>query len=159
MLADAAFDPDSANFEDELAHAFASSHTNDHDAPQVVVEATGFPEAILTSFRIAGWMARVVLLGSTRGNASGVDFYRDVHKKGLTLLGAHIHTVPTSDSAARLWTWRANVRTVLRFIVAGRLNVQPLITHRVPAESAPSIYAEITQWNPSVLGALLLWQT
>ena len=30
-----------------------------------------------------------MLLGSTRGSTESVNFYRDVHKKGLTIIGAH----------------------------------------------------------------------
>ncbi|MCZ6679052.1 MAG: zinc-binding alcohol dehydrogenase, partial [Candidatus Poribacteria bacterium] len=48
----------------------------------VVIEATGHPAAVNTAFTLAGWHGRVVLLASTRGETTGVNFYRDVHKKG-----------------------------------------------------------------------------
>jgi threonine dehydrogenase-like Zn-dependent dehydrogenase len=107
---------------------------------------------------IAGWMARVVLLGSTRGTTKEVNFYRDVHKKGLVLLGAHASTIPGTDGYRGHWTWRANVRALLQLLANGRLNVRPLITHCVPAASAPGIYTQIADWSPLVLGALLLWR-
>ena len=40
-------------------------------------------------FNWRDWQGRVVLLASTRGETERVNFYRDVHGKGLTVLGAH----------------------------------------------------------------------
>lgn len=150
--ADASFDPKSADFDANVKQLGIGPN-----APQVLIEATGFPDAILTAMRVAGWMARVVLLGSTRGVTEEVNFYRDVHKKGLILYGAHAGTIPAQDSSPGEWTWDANVKILLELIRCGRLQLQPLITHRLPAEDASSIYGEILQWNPNVLGALLEW--
>lgn len=152
--ADAALDPRSENLAEALAEALQGAPAG---APHVVIEATGFPEVIQQAFEVAGWMARVVLLGSSRGVTSQVNFYRDVHKKGLTLLGAHASTIPARDTAPGRWPWRQNVETVLRLIAADRLPVEQLITHRLPAEEAPAIYGEIAQWKPEVLGAILEW--
>ena len=71
--------------EEERA-ALAESPTG---GPQVVIESTGFPAPINDAFIMAGHYARVLLLGSTRGSTESVNFYRDVHKKGLTIIGAH----------------------------------------------------------------------
>ena len=54
--------------------------------PAVVFEAAGNPEAVTTSFKLAGRRGRVVLIASTRGETDHVNFYRDVHKKGLVSL-------------------------------------------------------------------------
>ena len=60
------------------------SHTSG-DGAAVVIEATGTPQAILTAFGLARFGGRVILLGSTRGETEKVNFYADVHKKGLTV--------------------------------------------------------------------------
>jgi len=157
VSADVSLDPRAEGFEDALRQLVSPAAANANDAPQVVVEATGYPDAILSAMAIAGWMARVVLLGSSRGSTENVNFYRDVHKKGLTLIGAHASTIPREESYPGHWTWRANVVTVLRLLRQRRLNVRPLITHRVPAKDAPLVYGLIADWQPGVLGAILNW--
>ncbi len=155
--ADKALDPRDDAFASYVREIVGHMETKGHDAPQVVIEATGFPEVIQEAFQVAGSMARVVLLGSSRGVTPKVDFYRDVHKKGLTLLGAHASTVPTHESSAGMWTWRDNVETALRLIEHGRLDVAPLVTDRLPAHKAPEIFGRIAEWDPAVLGAVLRW--
>ena len=155
--ADKALDPRDDAFADHVREAAAALESKAHDAPQVVIDATGFPEAILQAFHISGHMARVVLLGSSRGTTPDVDFYRDVHRKGLVLLGAHASTVPSAESSAGRWTWRNDVETALRLMEASRLDVQPLITDRLPAHKAPDVFGRIAEWDPAVLGAVLQW--
>jgi 2-desacetyl-2-hydroxyethyl bacteriochlorophyllide A dehydrogenase len=157
VSADVALDPRAEGFADALRNVTAVADANANEAPQVVIEATGYPDAILSAMSIAGWMARVVLLGSSRGTTEEVNFYRDVHKKGLSLIGAHASTIPREESHAGHWTWRSNVVTVLRLLQQRRLTVQPLITHRLAAKDAALIYSQIADWQPSVLGAILNW--
>ena len=88
----------SAGLGDEVSRRF------DDQGPAVVIVATGYPDAIVSAFALAKQGGRVVLLGSTRGETDHVNFYRDVHKKGLVIIGAHDSTRPSLDSAAGWWT-------------------------------------------------------
>ena len=54
----------------------------------VVIEATGNPNAIPMALEMARRLGRVVILGSPRG-VSTVNFYTLVHRKGLIIIGAH----------------------------------------------------------------------
>lgn len=124
--------------------------------PAVVIEATGFPEAVNDAFLYAGHHARVVLLASTRGETQ-TNFYRDVHKKGLTVLGAHAHVRPASESSPGYWTMADDTRTVLRLLGAGRLSVQPLTSEVLPASEAPRAYEWLASWRKDLLGVVLRW--
>ncbi|MDE0430451.1 MAG: zinc-binding alcohol dehydrogenase [Caldilineaceae bacterium] len=128
------------------------------EEPAVVFEATGHPEAIPTAFDLARFGGRVVLLGSTRGETEAVNFYRDVHKKGLTVLGAHESARPGHDSAPGWWTHQADQATALKLLAAGKLVVDPLTTHRFDWRDAASAYALLTRWEPGMLGTILDWQ-
>ncbi len=128
------------------------------EEPAVVIEATGHPEAIPTAFDLARFGGRVVLLGSTRGETEAVNFYRDVHKKGLTVLGAHESARPRQDSAPGWWTHQADQATALKLLAAGRLVVDPLTTHRFAWQDAASAYATLIRWEPGMLGTILDWQ-
>lgn len=150
--ADAVFDPTAADFDEQLRALIG-----DGGAP-VVIEATGAPEPIRSAFHLAGWMGRVVLLGSTRGVTDGVNFYADVHKKGLQILGAHASAIPGEDSHPGGWTWRDNCEALFNLMVMGRLQVADLVTHRFPAAEAPRAYELLANWDESLLGVVLQWK-
>ena len=126
--------------------------------PAVVIEATGHPEAIPAAFDLARFGGRVVLLGSTRGETEAVNFYRDVHKKGLTVLGAHESARPRQDSAPGWWTHQADEDTALRLLASGRLVVDPLTTHRFAWRNAATAYDTLARWEPGMLGTVLDWR-
>lgn len=123
----------------------------------VVIEATGHPDAIQTALACARPFGRVVLLGSTRGETDHVNFYRDVHRKGLTLIGAHDSARPQHESTPAFWTQVEDQRVALELLARGRLNVQPYITHRFAWHDAPQAYEILRNWDRSSLGILLDW--
>ena len=149
--ADYTLNPEDANFSEQLSDA-----TNGN-GPAVVIEATGHPDAISTALDVAGQDARVVLLASTRGETPKVNFYRDVHKKGLILYGAHNAIRPRQESSPNFWTLEDDSLLLLTLIAQKRLNVTSLISHRVPGEAAPDAYQRLMEWNPSLLGVVLQW--
>ncbi len=151
MGADYTLNPEDANFSEQLSDATKG------DGPVVVIEATGHPDAISTALDVAGWGARMVLLASTRGETPKVNFYRDVHKKGLILYGAHNSIRPRQESAPNFWTLEDDSRLLLTLIAQKRFNVAPLISHRVPGEDAPKAYQLLMEWNPGLLGVVLQW--
>jgi threonine dehydrogenase-like Zn-dependent dehydrogenase len=148
--ADACFDPGEADTPAALAAATGGG-------PAVVVEATGAPEAINQAFAAAAVGGRVVLLASTRG-VTETNFYRDVHKKGLTVLGAHNAARPPRDSSPGFWTLEDDFRVVLRLLAGGRLRVAPLTSAVLPAAEAPAAYAALATWRKDQLGVLLRWK-
>ena len=129
----------------------------EHGGPEVVIEVTGAPEPILNAFGFAAPGGRVVLLGSTRGATDQVNFYRDVHKKGLTIVGAHNAVRPREDDRAGAWTAARDDRAALRLLRTGRLNVAPLITHRFPAREFEAAYRLLFDWDEGLLGCVLEW--
>ena len=151
MGADCTFNPEAVNFSEQLRAV-----TNG-DGPVVVIEATGHPDAVSTALDVAGSGARVVLLASTRGETPKVNFYRDVHKKGLLLYGAHNAVRPRQESSANFWTLKDDSRLLLTLIVEKRFDVVPLISHRVLGEDAPKAYQLLMEWNPGLLGVVLQW--
>ena len=124
----------------------------------VVIEATGHPAVVNTAFQLADRGGRVVLLASTRGETERVNFYRDVHAKGLTVLGAHNSVRPRHDSTPNFWTLRDDWELSLKLIAHGRVIVAPLITHRLPGIQAGEAYQLLMEWDPNLLGVVLNWE-
>ena len=154
----AALDVDAALLADDSLKASVRELCDGED-PAVVIEATGHPEGIPAAFDLARFGGRVVLLGSTRGETEAVNFYRDVHKKGLTVLGAHDSARPQQDSAPGWWTHQADEKTALNLLAGGRLVVDPLTTHRFAWKNAAAAYDTLARWEPGMLGTILDWQT
>ena len=101
----------------------------------LLLKATGHPSVVNTAFQLAAWRGRVVLLASTRGETEHVNFYRDVHGKGLPVLGAHNSVRPRHDSSPNFWTLRDDWELSLQLIAHQRVVVAPLITHRIAGDS------------------------
>jgi L-iditol 2-dehydrogenase len=123
-------------------------------APPVVIEATGRPEVIPVAFRLCAQNGRVVLLGSTRGATDQLNFYSDVHKKGLAIIGVHALTRPVHESTAGNWTDWDDTSVVLRLIANGRIDCAPLVTHEFGAEDAAHAYQAVCDSSDAMVVVL-----
>ena len=150
--ADYTLNPEADDFDEQLDRITGGKGV------AVVIEATGHPPAVNTAFQLAAWHGRVVLLASTRGETERVNFYRDVHGKGLTVLGAHNSVRPRHDSSPNFWTLRDDWELSLQLIAHGRVIVAPLITHRMPGIQATEAYQLLMDWDPNLLGVVLNWE-
>ncbi|GBG10572.1 hypothetical protein PAT3040_05321 [Paenibacillus agaridevorans] len=126
------------------------------NGPHVVIEGTGAPEVIGTAFETAATFGRVVILSSTRGNST-INFYRDVHKKALTVVGAHISGNPIGDSRPGFWTWRDDATAFLNLLNYERLSIEPLVTERIHWLNAEQSYREMLSSNVHMIGTLIKW--
>ena len=124
----------------------------------VVIEATGHPPVVNTALQLADWHGRVVLLASTRGETERVNFYRDVHGKGLTVLGAHNSVRPRHESSPNFWTLRDDWELSLQLIAHHRVVIAPLITHRLAGTQAAEAYQLLMEWDQNLLGVVLNWE-
>ncbi len=127
------------------------------DGLPVVIEATGNPSALESACRIAEAGGRIALLGSSRGTTAGFDFYKQVHKRGITLIGAHISTGNRPASAPGWWTLFDEQRTALKLLAHGRVAIQPLITHRFCYSNIDDAYDLLAQWNLDSSGIVIDW--
>jgi threonine dehydrogenase-like Zn-dependent dehydrogenase len=124
----------------------------------VVIEATGQPQAVVLAIQLAKRFGRVVILGSTRGSVDGINFYLDVHHKGLTILGAHNSSRPKQDSHPGWWTMADDWRTSLKLLEWKRVTVAPLITHRFAATDAPKAYDLLAKGDLHAMAMVLDWR-
>ena len=124
--------------------------------PPVTIEATGLPEVIPQAFQICGRNGRVMLLGSTRGETKNVNFYTDVHKKGLTVIGVHAGTRPQHESLPGHWTAHDEQTLILKLIANGRVRCGPLITHEFPVSKVADAYETVCK-STEALAVVLDW--
>ena len=125
----------------------------------VVIEATGVPTVITTALARVCDGGRLVLLGSPRGTADSVDFYRDVHRRGVTLIGAHerlrAHTATDERQAYR--THHSDEAAALAYAAAGRLRLAPLISDTRPPSDAPAVYEQLAAPESGLMCVAFDW--
>ncbi|KYH41250.1 MAG: hypothetical protein AYL32_006730 [Candidatus Bathyarchaeota archaeon B26-2] len=149
--ADYALNPAKIDLEREISEITGGKGVN------VVIEATGNPKVIPTALRLAGRFGRVVLLGSPRG-LTEVNFYREVHRKGITVVGAHASVRPRYESFKGFWTRRDDTALVLELIKRGKLRVRDLITRKLRFTDAKEAYRMLIESKGETLGIVLEWK-
>ncbi|MEM7030191.1 MAG: zinc-binding alcohol dehydrogenase [Chloroflexota bacterium] len=143
-----------SNFDAVTTPAEAEAYLSSFEA---VIEATGVPEAVPTSFQLASRLGHVILLASTRGETENVNFYRDVHKKGLMIMGAHESIRPSVDDHGFYASRDSDHRTALALMAAKRIDVSPLVSDIVMPNDAAQAYERLTNREKGVMLIAFNW--
>lgn len=147
----AAFSPDEENFVEKVKAATGGN------GPKAVVEVTGSARAMQQALEYIAWEGRLSLLGCTRVSDVPVDFYKYVHRRGISLIGAHTFTRAQQESTPGRWTEHDDYRTFLKLVTAGKLQIRPLISEIVSPESAHAVYARLAEMKNPPLGIVFNW--
>lgn len=149
--ADYAFDPADPDFYKKI------KDVTDGRGPDGVVEVTGQIAALQQALEYVAWEGRITLLGCTRVSDHCIDFYKYVHKRGISLIGCHTATRPKFESRPGRWTEMDDYRTFLKLLAAKRIQVRPFINRIVKPEDADAIYHEIGFSKNPPFGVLFDW--
>lgn len=149
--ANAAFSPDEDDFIEKVKAA------TDGDGPNAVVEVTGSSIALQQALEYIAREGRISLLGCTRISDVPIDFYKYVHRRGISMIGAHTFTRPKQESAYGRWTEHDDYRTFLKLVAAKKLQVHPLISEIVSPKDAPEIYRRLAETKNPPLGIAFDW--
>jgi 2-desacetyl-2-hydroxyethyl bacteriochlorophyllide A dehydrogenase len=150
--ADYAFSPDEKDLPEKVKEL---TYGKGADA---VIEVTGAAVALQQALTCVAWQGRVSLLGCTRISDAHIDFYQYVHKRGVSLIGAHTFVRPKTDSYPGYWTAQDDYRTMMAFIAAKKLKVRPIISEVVSPESAPAVYQRLAEVKNPPLGIVFDWK-
>jgi threonine dehydrogenase-like Zn-dependent dehydrogenase len=133
------------------------THLTGGHGPDVVVEATGSPAVVPLALNLVTKGGRVVLLGSTRGQAE-IDVYSHIHRKGVRVIGAH-ESVQNLDLVPGVcWTKARNLKLLADLFVQGQLRSQGLISHTIRPADLPAMYEALAERPQDYLGVLVDWQ-
>lgn len=150
--ADYALDPNDPSFKETVMRLTDGKGIN------ACVEVTGASSAMQLALNCAARQGRISLLGCTRVSDNAVDFYAQVHKPGVKLIGAHNMVRPQVDSYPHCWTHHDDCRAILGLISAGRLKVSPIRSRVVSGLDAPQIYNELLNDKNFPLGTVFDWR-
>lgn len=152
MGADFALDPTSEDFTEEVLRLTDGKGVN------ACVEVTGVSVAMKQALNCASRQGRISLLGCTRISDCSVDYYAQVHKPGVTLIGAHNMVRPQVDSYPHHWTHHDDCKAILKLIGAGRLKIAPVRSRVVSPLDAEKIYTQLTEMKNFPLGTVFDWR-
>lgn len=125
---------------------------------QAIIESSGADAAVHQSLDLAAQLGRVVLLGCTRGLNADLNLYEKVHKKGVSIIGAHNYVRPLNESSPGYWTTREEVDVILDLISAKRLLIEPMISEIVKPADAPDLYQRLLTPNNGLMGVVIDWR-
>lgn len=149
--ADYAFDPEEEGIAEKLK-ALTNGGVN------CVVEVTGNPEAIHLGLASMAPMGRISLVGCSRTATKEVDFYNEVHRPGISVIGAHNFVRPKHDRRPGYWTNREDVELLQKLIAKGRIKVKPFLTRVASPVEAPEIYDELAAGPKKPFGVVFDWR-
>lgn len=150
--ADHALDPRDADFKEKVMALTGGKGV------RTTVEVTGSSAALGEALDTAAFMGRIALLGCTRVSDFPVDFYTQVHRPGIRLIGAHNFVRPKSESYPGHWTNEDDCRAILSLIAAGRISVRPICSRFVKPALAPEIYRELATDPDFPIGTVFDWR-
>lgn len=134
--ADYAFDPFEEGFAEKV------KQVTDGGA-RVGIEVTGVGAGLDGILDCMASFGRVALLGCTRNKEFTIDYYKKVHGRGITLIGAHTLARPQQESHGGWWTQRDDIAAVMKLTEMGRLHLSDLIDEVHSPMEAPEIYARL----------------
>jgi 2-desacetyl-2-hydroxyethyl bacteriochlorophyllide A dehydrogenase len=127
---------------------------------EIVVDATGVPDAIPQAMALACDAGQVVVVGSPRGRAREVNFYDDLHRRYLEVTGAHGNMLfePAHVRLAGAWDINKAQTWLLAALARGRLPLAGLVTHRIAPEQLGEAYEGLLKKKEEYLGVAVRWQ-
>ncbi len=125
---------------------------------RATVEVSGSSAAMRQALDCAAFQGRIVLLGCTRVSDCAVDYYRQIHKPGIELIGAHNFVRPKSESYPHHWTHQDDCAAILRLLSAGRIQAAPLCSAVESPLRAPEIYVRLAEDPKFPLGIVFDWR-
>jgi 2-desacetyl-2-hydroxyethyl bacteriochlorophyllide A dehydrogenase len=124
-----------------------------------VIEVTGVSAALKQALSFTAKFGRVSLLGCTRVAENDIDFYQDVHRPGIELIGAHTDARAKQESRPHAWTWQDDARALMDFMADGRLNMTKILSAAYAPHDASEVYGQLAR-DPagSPVGAVFDWR-
>lgn len=149
--ADYAFDPSASDFTENVMKVTKGKGVNG------CVEVTGVSAAMKQALECASWMGRISLLGCTRVSDSEIDYYTQVHRPGIKLIGAHNFVRPKKESYPHHWTHHDDCRAILDMIATKRIDVKSIISRVVSPVEAAEIYTQLCEDKEFLMGTVFDW--
>ena len=149
--ADYALDPTAPDYVETVKKITKGKGVN------AIVEVTGIGKALLDALDCASYMGRISLLGCTRIPDGDINYYQQVHRPGVKLIGAHNMVRPKVESYPGHWTMHDDCACILDLLAAKRIEAAPIIAEIHPPKDCTEVYARLANDRNFPLGVLFDW--
>ncbi len=124
----------------------------------IAVEAIGISEVISQAVALTRRYGEVILLGTPRARATFdvTPMLLRIHMEAIRMIGSLEWRWPGHETD-RVRDIESNYRQIAGWITAGRLKVEPLLTHLASPVDCQSIYEGLTQNKEEYLAAVFDW--
>jgi len=120
----------------------------------VVFEATGNPVVIPWAIKFVKPQGRFIVLSSPIGSTR-LDFHDEVNAPSRIIIGTHVTSQPEYETPYNQWTAIKNTELFFKFLKAGIVKVNHLISHRYPWFEAGRVYKMLIEKRAEFMGVIL----
>lgn len=119
----------------------------------ICIESSGSTAALHEAVRSCAYSARVVAMGFYQGEGRSLYLGEEFHHNRIDIVCSQISGV----SPALKYRWDAPrlVRTFMDFVIDGKIDPLPLISHRVPFSEGASLFDTVDRQSDSVVQAVM----
>ena len=151
MGAHLAFDPAADDYIEQVKNAARGG-------VHAVIEVTGQSVALRQALHVVARSGRISLLGCTRKSDTAIDYYQQVHRPGVEIIGAHAQARPWLESRPHSWIWKDDVSALWRFMADGRLDMGKVLSAVYAPQDAPAVYRNLAEHHHEFpVGAVFDW--
>ncbi len=129
-----------------------------HGGVNAIIEVTGQSLALKQALSFTARYGRIALLGCTRVSDTAIDFYQEVHRPGVEIIGAHTDARPKHESRPNAWTWKDDARALMDFMADGRLDMSRILSAVYSPHEAPAVYKSLAEGEDFPVGAVFDWR-
>ena len=147
-------DPSKVDAKAELANILGTR------GAEIVIDATGVPDAIPVAMSLACDAGQVVVVGSPRGKAKDVNFSDDLHRRYIEVSGAHGNMLfePAHTRINGAWDIHKAQKWLLAALASGRLSTEKLVTHTITPDGIGAAYEGLLKNKDTYLGVTVKWK-
>ena len=87
-----------------------------------------------------------------------MDYYAQVHRPGIKLIGAHNLVRPKFESYPHHWTHQDDCKAILDLLAAGRIQAKPIISRVVKPDQAAKVYKQLCDDPMFPIGTVFDWR-
>ncbi len=150
--ADYALDPADADYIEQVKQITGGKGVRN------IVEVTGSARALEQALEFVAPMGSIALNGCTRVSDMKIDYYSQVHRPGVKLIGAHNFARPKVESYPGHWTMEDDCLAIMDLAVGGRIDIRSIISEVHHPSEAHAVFARLANDHYNFpLGVLFDW--
>lgn len=128
---------------------------------QIAVDAVGHSAVAMQALKTCAPHAQLVLLGSPRVPVEGdlTEFFSAVHLRWITVRGALEWCLPMYPAGDGRISQQSKQAMIFDWLRRGELQLDPLISHRLPPEEIKEAYEGLEEQRDTYTGVVLDWNS